>query len=208
VGTAITLDVGGVELTYSKNDRGIDHGSIFQEQDRKPIHSDQISYDYFEREGEDATAMEMAFTRPLKDVVSRLDLLGFNLDRVRREYENVAESWREEMQSSLDDDAELGTDLMSFAEFRELATEHALEPRPHLHTGHRRRKCAENSWALFWCSSGPNTKPFTPRSSSLFGEQLFRGLDRHLAPLLCHATPGRGKGERERSCCLAVRSAR
>ena len=96
MGTEITLDVGGISLTYSKNHRGMDHGSLYQEADRKPIGSDQLDYDYYEREGEDPTPSEMAFTRPLKDVVPRLELLGFNLNRVRREYDSVAESWLEE----------------------------------------------------------------------------------------------------------------
>ncbi len=127
MGTEITLDVGGVSITYSKNHRGIDHGSLFQEPDRKPLRSDQLDYKYYASEHEDPTSAEMAFTRPLKDVVPRLELLGFNLDRVRREYESVAESWREERRSFMDDDTKPLPDLMSFAEFRQFAIEHALE---------------------------------------------------------------------------------
>lgn len=52
MGTEITLKVAGVSVTYSKNHRGIDHGSIFQEQDRKAIKSDQLDYDWYEKEGE------------------------------------------------------------------------------------------------------------------------------------------------------------
>src|SRR3954447_25679857 len=80
VGTEITLDVAGMSVTYSKNHRGIDHGSIFQEQDRKAIRSDQLDYDWYKEEAEDPTPSEMAFTRPLKQVVPRLELLGFNLE--------------------------------------------------------------------------------------------------------------------------------
>ena len=82
MGTEITLDVAGVSVTYSKNHRGIDHGSIFQEQDRKVIKSDEVDYDWHEENDEDPTPSEMAFTRPLKYVVPRLELLGFNLERV------------------------------------------------------------------------------------------------------------------------------
>lgn len=127
LGTEITLDVGGVSITYSKNHLGIDHGSLFQAQDRKPVKSEQLNYEYYESEGKDPTLAEMAFARPLKDVVPRLELLGFNVDRVRREYESVAESWREERQSLLDDDAEPVPDLMTFAEFRRFTTEYPLE---------------------------------------------------------------------------------
>jgi HEPN/Toprim N-terminal domain 1 len=45
----------------------------------------------------------MAFIRPLKDVVQRLELVGFSLERVRREYESVAESWRLERVTLLDE---------------------------------------------------------------------------------------------------------
>jgi hypothetical protein len=76
LGTEITLDVAGMSVTYSKNHRGIDHGSIFQERDRKAIKTDQIDYDWYAKEGEDPTPSEMAFTRPLKHVVPRLELLA------------------------------------------------------------------------------------------------------------------------------------
>ena len=126
MGTEITLDIGGLAVTYAKNHLGIDHGSLFQEQDRRALKSGQLDYDYYEREEEDPTSAEMAFERPLKDVVPRLELLGFNLNRVRREYENIAGSWREERQSFSDEDSGPLPDLMSFPEFRRFATEHPL----------------------------------------------------------------------------------
>ena len=127
MGTEITLEVGGMGITYSKNHMGIDHGSLFQESDRKPFRSDQLDYGYFERESEDPAPSEMAFVRALKDVVPRLELLGFNLDRVEREYESVAKSWLEEREGLAEDELMPSPDLMSFAEFRQLATEHAIE---------------------------------------------------------------------------------
>lgn len=123
LGTEITLDVAGVSVTYSKNHRGIDHGSIFREQDREAIESDQLDYDSHEVEHDDPTRYEMAFTRPLKLVVPRLELLGFNLERVRREYDAVAQDWLEETQ----DDDEPVLDLMSFAEFSAFVTSHPLD---------------------------------------------------------------------------------
>lgn len=114
-------------VTYSKNHRGIDHGSIFQEGDRKPVKSVQLDYDWHENEGEDPTPSEMAFTRLLKDVVPRLELLGFNLDRVRREYEAVAENWLEEKRARQSDDDEPVPNLMSFAEFLAFATQHPID---------------------------------------------------------------------------------
>jgi hypothetical protein len=83
---------------------GIDHGSLFQTSDRKAIRGGQIDYEYFEREGEDPTAMEMALIRPLKDVVSRLEFLEFSLVHVRREYDAVAKNWLEQLRAMADDE--------------------------------------------------------------------------------------------------------
>lgn len=127
MGTIISLDVAGVELVSSKNYMGMDHGSLFQKRDRKAILSEQIDYEYFEREHEDPTAMEMAFTRPLKDVVPRLELLGFDLANVRREYDAVAKNWLEQLRAMADDENEPLPILMNFEEFREFATGHPLE---------------------------------------------------------------------------------
>lgn len=127
MGTEITLDVGEIWLTYSKNHRGMDHGSLYEESDRKPIRSDQLEYAYYKEHDEDPTSAEMAFIRPLKDVVPRIELLGFTLDRVRREYEMVAQSWREEKQAMLDDEgSDRRPNPMSFAEFYEFATYYPL----------------------------------------------------------------------------------
>jgi hypothetical protein len=127
VGTEITLDVAGLSVTYSKNHRGFDHGSIFQEKDRKAIESNQLDYDYYEEEGEDPTPFEMSLACKLKDVVPRLELLGFNLERVHREYDAVAQGWLEERQPLQDDDDEPAPALMSFAEFYTLVTSHPLD---------------------------------------------------------------------------------
>src|SRR5271157_2730117 len=113
-------------VTYSKNQRGIDHGSIFQEQDRTAITCDQLNYDLYEEGGEDPTPFEMAFTRPLKHVVPRLELLGFNLERVRREYDAVAQKWLVDRRSLQDDEDEPTPDLMSFPEFLSFATAHPV----------------------------------------------------------------------------------
>lgn len=116
-----------MSVTYSKNRRGFNHGSIFQEQDRKPIKRGGLDYDGYLEEGEDQTLIEMGFTRPLKLVAPRLELLGFNLGRVQREYDAVAQTWLEERRFLQDtDDAPL-PDLMSFAEFRSFATAYPLE---------------------------------------------------------------------------------
>jgi len=126
LGTEITLDVAGVTITYSKSKRGIDHGSIFQEHDRGMVKCNQCDYDWFEENGEDPAPYEKAFIRPLKYIVSRLELLGFNLERVRREYDAVAKEWLDDMHRFSDDDEPI-PDLMSFEEFFAFVTSNPLD---------------------------------------------------------------------------------
>lgn len=126
MGTEITLGICGLTLDWSKNSRGNDHGMLFQARDRKRIRSDQTDYDYYTEIGEDPAPMEAGFCRPLRDVLPRLELLGYTLGRVEREYSHRIEIWREEQQSMLDDPAEPIPNAMSFLEFCTFATTHPL----------------------------------------------------------------------------------
>ena len=126
MGTEITLDVAGVSVTYSKNHRGIDHGPLFQERDRIALKSEQLNYDWYEEQGEDPTPSEMAFTRQLKHLVPRLELLGFNLGRVRGEYDALAQGCLEYRQSAQDDSDKGAPEFMVFDEFRAFVSAHPL----------------------------------------------------------------------------------
>jgi hypothetical protein len=103
VGTEITLEVHKLTVDWSKNSRGVDHGALFQAEDRKRIPSDQINYEYFKEKGEDPGPMEMAFCRSLRRVLPRLELLGFTLEQVKREYLARAAVWREKRLSMAED---------------------------------------------------------------------------------------------------------
>lgn len=104
MGTHIDLAVGGISLDWAKNSRGNDHGSLFQEQDRKRLRSDQIDYEYFEREQESPGDMEMAFSRTLRSLLPRLELLGYTLTTVRRLYEKRAKEWHDWQSYMSEDD--------------------------------------------------------------------------------------------------------
>lgn len=100
MGTIIALSVGGMDIDECKNFVGTDHGSLFQESDRKRIRSDQVDYDYYEDPNDpDLAAMEIGFVKPLRDVIQRLELLGYTYESIRVEYlhaaENAAEQNRE-----------------------------------------------------------------------------------------------------------------
>ena len=127
MGTAITLDVGGLTLTYNKNHVGWDHGMLFQERDRQRLRSDQINYEWFAENKEDPGPMEIAFSRPLRKVVPRIELLGFTLDFARNEYDRATKRWLEDYRAMSDDEDPPIPDLMSFEEFCSFASEHALE---------------------------------------------------------------------------------
>ena len=126
MGTEITLDIDDLSITYAKNCLGFDHGSLFQEIDRKRVESDQINYEYFEHEGEDLASMEMAFVRSLQDIVPRLELLGFNLNRVRQEYEKCVAEWKGERSSVSEKNFGKRPEPMSFSEFQRFATQYPI----------------------------------------------------------------------------------
>lgn len=125
MGTEITLDIGGITLTYSKNHIGIDHGTLFQEKDRKRCKSDQINYDYFEENDEDPIEMEMAFIRPLGEIAPRLELLGFTLDAAKHEYEKTVAELLEE-RAIYEEESPEHSGYMTFEEFVQFATEYPV----------------------------------------------------------------------------------
>lgn len=127
MGTEITLELGGLTIDWCKNLRGVDHGMLFQDKDRKRIRSDQIDYDYFDENNEDPGPMEMAFSRNLKETIPRIELLGLTIDQVRREYESSAEGWLEECRSMEDDEDNSVPELMTFEEFCAFVAEYPIE---------------------------------------------------------------------------------
>jgi hypothetical protein len=124
VGTEITLDVAGLTLAWSKNSRGQDHGMLFQEKDRQRTPSDQIDYDWFAKNKEDPGPMEIGFCRSLREVLPRIELLGFTLDHVRREYERCVKAYGADRD---DANGKKAPPPMSFSEFVAFATAHPLE---------------------------------------------------------------------------------
>ena len=126
MGTIISLDIAGMGLDWSKNSKGVDHGALFQEQDRKRVRSDQISYEYYEGKDEELAPNEMAFVRRLEDVLPRLALLGFTRERAVREYESLAETCLEEASSESDDGGAQPPTFASFDEFCAFVAKHPV----------------------------------------------------------------------------------
>jgi len=134
LGTQITLELAEMTLTYSKNHMGQDHGCLYQEGDRKRLRSDQVDYDYFEKTKEDPALMEMAFARKLKDILPRLNLIGFTREQAKFSYEAAIERDRE-YTSYDDDEATPARDLMSFDEFCAFVAAHPVETLDNVYDG-------------------------------------------------------------------------
>ncbi|MBB5850518.1 hypothetical protein HDA45_000605 [Amycolatopsis umgeniensis] len=97
-------------VTYQQEKSWFRPRAIFREQDRVPVgrgHPDHASH---EESDEVSTSEEMAF----ENFVSCLELIGFNLARVWRECNSVAQNWGE----ARDDDARC-PEWLSFEEFVE-----------------------------------------------------------------------------------------
>ncbi|HEX3672709.1 MAG TPA: HEPN/Toprim-associated domain-containing protein [Rhizomicrobium sp.] len=126
MGTAITLEVGGMTLDYSKNHRGNDHGPLFQDSDRQRFHS----YEVVRRAGADDEDNEQSkpvgFRRTLGDTVPRLKLLGYSIESAAEEYAAVCEAVLEDREFFEQEGLQTTLDIMSFIEFRAFVTTHAL----------------------------------------------------------------------------------
>lgn len=122
MGTEISLSIDNVDVCWSKNHMGIDHGWLFQDGDRKRIRSDQIDYDHFEEDDDpDLAAMEMGFAKPLRDVLPRLELMGVTLDQVRDEYERAAEDSNETREYLAESNLGAAIPCMPFDKFLNIA---------------------------------------------------------------------------------------
>jgi hypothetical protein len=108
MGTEISLDIGGMSISWAKNHRGPDHGFLFQPADRKRIRAEPEN----EKDGDEPRAahMEMGFSRPLRTVLPRLELLGYTIAAAQDEYGEMAAICGEM-------DTETPKDFMSFSEF-------------------------------------------------------------------------------------------
>ena len=89
-------------MDWAKNRRGADHGVLYQEKDRQRLPSEVIDYKYHDEHELDPAPMEAAFARPLRAVVSRLELLGFTIDTARDEYLRRVTVWQEEQAAIAD----------------------------------------------------------------------------------------------------------
>jgi len=84
MGSIVSLGIGNLEIDWGKNTHFINHSCLFLPSDRKIIN-------YHNYEGE--TYEETGFSRSLKDVKLRLDLLGYSLREVKRIYKDCLDEY-------------------------------------------------------------------------------------------------------------------
>ena len=124
MGTEISLDIAGLSVDWSRNRRGIDHGFLFQSGDRRRVPWEDDDHD----DDPDRSLEEMAFIRPLRTVLPRLELLGYTLATAKVDYERVAAVCVEDRRSLREKGIgeELPLELMSFGEFKDFVTRDAI----------------------------------------------------------------------------------
>jgi HEPN/Toprim N-terminal domain 1 len=81
MGSIITLRLGNLELDWAKNWRGTDHSELFQSGDLA-----KLPYHYVDEDGRRISERKEAYAKPLRDVVARVELLGFTLETARHHF--------------------------------------------------------------------------------------------------------------------------
>lgn len=91
MGSMITLGVGRMEIDWGKNHSFTDYSVLFQPSDIK-----QIPYYYVDTDT-DKPIIEMkeGYARELSKIRKRLDLLGYDMDSIRRRYESAVKEHEE-----------------------------------------------------------------------------------------------------------------
>ena len=95
MGSMIHLSIGRLEIDWGKNFRYTDHSQLFQ-----PCDLGQVPYYYvdedqpFKEVGEDeynlVTIMKDGLSKPLDQVMERVDLLGYTMIHARQDFEDVS----------------------------------------------------------------------------------------------------------------------
>lgn len=83
----IHLAVGRLEVDWGKNNFFTDHGALFQSTDIKPVPSYYAGDDW--PEGDPIVDMNEGFGKPLRQVLARLELLGYTLRAVEHHYNRL-----------------------------------------------------------------------------------------------------------------------
>lgn len=140
------LEIAGLGVDWDKNHHGVDHGFLFRSEDRRRVPLGSFSSIFVGRlppsedlphvqraeddhgDDTDQSLTEMAFTRPLRTVLPRLELLGHTLATAEVDYDKAVAVCAEERRSRREEGIgeNLPLELMSFGEFKEFATRYPI----------------------------------------------------------------------------------
>jgi len=84
MGSMISLGVGRMEIDWGKNNFFRNHSALFQTSDVK-----MIPYYYVDNDGNPLVVEQEGYSRKLKAVKPRLDLLGYTLDIIEEKYNQL-----------------------------------------------------------------------------------------------------------------------
>lgn len=87
LGTMITLAVGRLEVDWGKNNFFNNHGSLFQPADLKQVPTYYVDPDC--PDGDPIIELDEGFGKALGKVKDRIELLGYTLDSIEYEYEQL-----------------------------------------------------------------------------------------------------------------------
>lgn len=94
MGSVIHLSVGSLEIDWGKNFHVSDHSQLFQSGDLVQVPYYYVNEDDPYNESDDeydrnlVTVMKDGLSKPLEQVIERVDLLGYTMKCARREFEN------------------------------------------------------------------------------------------------------------------------
>jgi|APTNR8051073442_1049403.scaffolds.fasta_scaffold222205_1 hypothetical protein len=87
----IHLSLGALQIDWGKNDGFANHQALFQESDLGIV----PDYGY-------SPPLEMdGYSRRLGDTLARIELLGYSLNRVKKEFEEFQDEWGESVKFPL-----------------------------------------------------------------------------------------------------------
>src|SRR5258708_30154716 len=84
MGSMIHLALSNLEVDWGKNSGFTDHSLLFRPSDAKPI-----SYHYVDDDGSPIVEMKEGYSRPLRDIVKRIELLGHTFEHARVDYQRL-----------------------------------------------------------------------------------------------------------------------
>lgn len=176
--TGIELKVGPLSISYFENMIGTNHGILYQEKHRKRYQSEEVDYDYFEETGKDPSKVEMAFICSLKEMVPRLEFIGYGLENIKKEY--IFKS-REYLSITHEIDSNRLDTLLSFEDFVAFVTQPNLRDLDEELAWDFPQEIHKNPCG-FWSDHEYSSIPFSDDAMGYSEREFFQNLCHFLSP--------------------------